>query len=96
VLDWGHLLDRFEQHPDGTLSLFHIYEVWPVLTDPAQPFGMDTRMLLQVSAPTTFIGDHRFYPLLDTEVVNESYPWPLARCGGVFPSMYFSTRETND
>lgn len=59
VLDWGHLMDRFEQHPDGTLSMFHVYEVWPVLTDPAQPFGMDSKMLLQVSAPTTFIGDHR-------------------------------------
>jgi hypothetical protein len=59
VLDWGHLMDRFEHYPDGTLSLFHVYEVWPVLTDAAQPFGMDTRMLLQVSAPTTFVGDHR-------------------------------------
>jgi len=59
VLDWGHLLHRFEQHPDGTLSLFYIYEVWPVLTDPAQPFGMDTRLVLQVSSPAIFSGDHR-------------------------------------
>jgi len=38
----------------------------------------------------------QFYPLLDTEVVDDGYPWPLATCPGGFPSMCLSTRETND
>jgi hypothetical protein len=59
MLDWGHLLDRFEQHPDGTLTLHHVYEVWPVLTNPSEPFEMDAKLLLQLSAPASFAGEHR-------------------------------------
>lgn len=34
MLDWGHVLDRVEQHADGTITLHHVYEVWPVLSPP--------------------------------------------------------------
>jgi len=59
MLDWGHLLDRFEHHAEGTLTLHHVYEVWPVLTSPSEPFAMDAKLLLQLSAPVSFAGEHR-------------------------------------
>jgi hypothetical protein len=59
MLDWGHLLDKFEKHDDSTLTLHHVYEVWPVLDNSSEPFAMDAKLLFQLSAPVSLAGQHR-------------------------------------